>query len=66
MPMSEMTGIQRRVETLEDDLRAALSRLNRLEAKFAEEDLKVRRLEREVQHEHEVLDRIEHGFPVGL
>ena len=66
MPMSEMTGIQRRVETLEDDLRAALSRLARLEAKFAEEDLKVRKLEREVQHEHQVLDRLEHGIPVGL
>ena len=46
MPMSEMTGLQRRVETLEDDLRAALSRLDRLEAKLADEDAKVCRLER--------------------
>ena len=66
MPLSEIAGLQRRVETLEDDLRYALTRLTKLEAKFAEEDLKVRRLEREVQHEHEVLDRMEHGIPVGL
>lgn len=66
MPMSELSGLQRRVETLEDDLRFALSRLTKLEAKFAEEDLKVRRLERDVQHEHQVLDRLEHGIPVGL
>lgn len=52
MPMSEMTGLQRRVETLEDDLRSALSRLTRLEAKLADEDVKVCRLERSVQHEH--------------
>ena len=66
MPMSEMTGIQRRVEMLEDELRDALKRLSQLEAKFVEEDLKVRKLEREVQHEHQVLDRLEHGSPVGL
>ena len=59
MPMSEMTGLQRRIETLEDDLRAALSRLARLEAKLADEDAKVCRLERAVQHEHEVIDRLE-------
>ncbi len=66
MPMSEMTALQRRVETLEDDLRTALSRLTRLEAKLADEDVKVCRLERAVQHEHEVIDRLEHGIPVGL
>ena len=66
MPMSELSGLQRRVETLEDELRSALSRLTKLEANFVEEDLKVRRLERDVQHEHEVLDRMEHGIPVGL
>lgn len=66
MPMSELTGMQRRIETLEDDLRSALGRLGRLEAFLAEEDAKVKRLERDVQHEHEVLDRMEHGFPVGL
>lgn len=66
MPMSELSGLQRRVETLEDELRSALSRLTKLEANFVEEDLKVRQLERDVQHEHEVLDRMEHGIPVGL
>ena len=66
MPMSELSGLQRRVETLEDELRSALSRLTKLEANFVEEDLKVRRLERDVQHEHEVLERMEHGIPVGL
>lgn len=66
MQISEVTGIQRRIESLEDDLRFVMSRLTKLETKFAEEDVKVRRLEREVQHEHEVLDRMEHGIPVGL
>ena len=66
MPMSELSALQRRVETLEDELRSALSRLTKLEANFVEEDLKVRRLERDVQHEHEVLERMEHGIPVGL
>ena len=66
MSMSETPGLQRRIETLEDDLRYALGRLTKLESKFAEEDLKVRRLEREVQHEHAILDRLEHGNPVGL
>ena len=66
MSISELSGLQRRVETLEDELRSALSRLTKLEANFVEEDLKVRQLERDVQHEHEVLDRMEHGIPVGL
>ena len=66
MSISELSGLQRRVETLEDELRSALSRLTKLEANFVEEDLKVRQLERDVQHEHEVLDRMEHGIPVGV
>lgn len=66
MPMSEMMGLQRKIEVLEDDMRSVLNRLSKLEAKVAEEDMKVNRLERDVRHEHEVLDRMEHGFPVGL
>lgn len=66
MPMSEMSGLQRRVEALEDELRSALTRLTKLESGLCEEDLKVCRLEREVQHEHAVLDRLEHRIPVGI
>lgn len=66
MPMSEMTGLQRKIDNLEDDLREAMRRIGKLETKLAEEDMKVCRLEREVKHEHEVLDRLEHGIPVGL
>lgn len=66
MPMNEFTGLQRKVEALEDDMREVMSRLGKLEKKLTEEDLKVCRLERNIQHEHEVLDRLEHGIPVGL
>jgi predicted nucleic acid-binding Zn-ribbon protein len=66
MQTSEFTGLQRRVETLEDELRFALKRLTQMEIKLAEEDAMVKRLERDVQHEHAVLDRMEHGIPVGL
>jgi|GEM_PF-2811214 predicted nucleic acid-binding Zn-ribbon protein len=66
MQTSEFTAMQRRVETMEDDLRFALVRLSKMEAQLAEEDRKVKRLEQEVQHDHLVLDRMEHGIPVGL
>lgn len=66
MAMSEIAALQRRIESLEDDLRSALNRINRLETRMVEEDIKLARLEREVQHEHQVIDRMEHGIPVGL
>ena len=49
MQTSEFTGLQRRVETLEDELRFALKRLTQMEIKLAEEDAMVKRLERDVQ-----------------
>jgi uncharacterized coiled-coil protein SlyX len=30
------------------------------------EDRKITKLEREVAHDHQVIDRLEHGVPVGL
>ncbi|MES2708866.1 MAG: hypothetical protein V4726_19890 [Verrucomicrobiota bacterium] len=64
--MYEISGLQRRIESLEYELRLALTRLDHLEAMLREEDHKVARLERSFEHDHKILERHENGIPVGL
>lgn len=67
--MYEISGLHRRIETLEYELRHALERLDRLEALIREEDHKVNRLQRSFEQDHKILERHEHGhhpMPVGL
>lgn len=64
--MYEISGLHRRIETLEFELRQTLQRLDRLESMLREEDKKVKRLSRDFEHDHQILERREQGNPVGL
>ena len=64
--MYEISGLHRRIETLEFELRHALVRLDHLESMLREEDQKVKRLAQDFEHDHQILERREHGNPVGL
>jgi uncharacterized protein YlxW (UPF0749 family) len=76
VPMYEMSGLLRRIETLEQELRHSNERIEQLEFKLREEDRKVCQLERSVErdhklieHDHALLERREleaHGIPVGI
>lgn len=64
--MYEISGLQRRIESLEHELRLALGRLDRLESRVREEDYKVSRLERSFEQDHKILERREHMIPVPV
>jgi hypothetical protein len=61
--MYEIYGLQRKIESLEMELHAALERLDRIESELRMDELKLKRLEREVEQEQRVIERIEHELP---
>lgn len=64
--MYEIHGLTKRLEILEREMQSALQKIDHLEALLREEERQIKKLSRDVAHEHEIIERIEHGIPVGL
>jgi predicted nucleic acid-binding Zn-ribbon protein len=69
--MYEIYALHRKIEVLERELQTALERIDRLETALRIDEMKIKSLAADVEHEQEVIERLEHeipghGVPVGL
>lgn len=64
--MATPPSLEQRLAQLEQELQRVMQSLERLEKTLQEEDGKVKALQREMQREHDLINRREHGIPVGL
>jgi predicted nuclease with TOPRIM domain len=62
-PMYEISGLTRRLETLEREVKSLQERLDRLESTVRYDEAMLHQLEHEVVHEHELLEKLSHQVP---